>query len=107
MSETIDILKCGACGALDPGPRDICPKCHAAAFRPHTAEGNGKLISWTIIRRPPTAFRAEGEYGVAVVRLDAGVTVTGRVGIDDPTLQPGTRVVATAKHKGVAVFAKA
>src|SRR5688572_18769843 len=95
----IDILKCDACGALDPGPRDICPKCHASALRPHSVDGSGALVSWTIIRRPPAAFRAEGEYGVAIVRLDAGVTVTGRIGTSDPAMHLGVRVVTVDKHK--------
>jgi len=105
MSTTaVTILKCQACGALDPGPRDICPQCHASAFQPHSVSGDGKLVSWTIVRRPPTAFRSEGEYGVAVVRLDAGVTVLGRIGMSDPDLAPGTRVSAAGMHKGVPVF---
>ena len=53
----VEILKCGKCGALDAGPREICPICHEAALQRHRVPGEGVLISWTIIRRPPAAFR--------------------------------------------------
>jgi uncharacterized OB-fold protein len=101
---SVEVLKCGNCGALDAGPRDICPACHEAALRPHTVAGEGALVSWTMIRRPPAAFRAEGQYAVAVVRLDAGVKVTGRLGEPDERLGPGLRVRVTEKKNGVPIF---
>jgi uncharacterized OB-fold protein len=100
----VDVLKCGNCGALDAGPREICPSCHEAALKPHAVSGNGALISWTMIRRPPAAFRAEGAYAVAVVQLDAGVKVTGRLATPDEACGPGSRVALTEKKNGVPVF---
>lgn len=44
-----------------------------------TVPGEGKLVSWTVIRRPPTRFRAQGPYTIAIVDLDAGVRLTGRL----------------------------
>jgi len=101
---SVDVLKCSSCGALDAGPRDICPACHEAALKPHTVAGDGALISWTMIRRPPAAFRAEGQYAVAVVQLDAGVKVTGRLAEPDEAFGPGSRVMAIEKKNGVPVF---
>ena len=75
----IEALKCGNCGALDAGPREICPHCHEAALQAHEVAGDGALVTWTVIRRPPAAFRSEGCYAVAVIKLDAGVikSITG------------------------------
>lgn len=101
---TVEALKCGACGALTAGPREICPACHEAALRTVTVAGTGVLTSWTVIRRPPAAFRDEKDYAVAVVRLDAGLTVTGRVVAEDATLATGLRVKVSGLHKGVPVF---
>jgi uncharacterized OB-fold protein len=100
----IEALKCGNCGKLVSGPRDICPTCHEPALVPHTAPGTGALSSWTMIRRPPAAFREEKEYAVAVVALDAGIKVTGRLETPDDRLEPGARVLAIGFHKGVPVF---
>ena len=102
-SESVTILKCEACGQLDPGPRDLCPKCFGK-LAPHTVPGAGTLMSWTMIRRPPAAFRSEGAYAVALVKLDAGCQITGRLGNPDEQATPGRRVAATG-HKGtVTVF---
>jgi uncharacterized OB-fold protein len=100
----VDVLKCSRCGALDAGPREICPACHEAALQHHHVPGEGALISWTIIRRPPTAFRAEGAYAVAVVRLDAGVKVTGRLETMDEALEPGARMALAGNKSGVPIF---
>jgi len=100
----VDVLKCSACGALDAGPREICPACHAPALQPGKVAGSGALLSWTVIRRPPAAFRAEGTYAVAVVELDAGVKVTGRLEAADDSSQLGARVVLTESKNGVPVF---
>jgi uncharacterized OB-fold protein len=100
----VDVLRCRKCGALDAGPREICPLCHEAALERHQVAGNGALLSWTMIRRPPAAFRAEGAYAVAVVRLDAGVKVTGRLSAPDAATALGARVVLAGHLNGVPIF---
>ena len=102
-AETVDILCCAACGTLDPGPRDLCPKCFGK-LEPKSVPGAGELISWTMIRRPPAAFRAEGVYAVALIRLDAGCQVTGRLANPDDDATPGKRVIATARKGTVTEF---
>jgi len=103
----VSVLKCSACGTLDAGPREICPSCHEAALRRHEVAGEGKLLTWTIIRRPPAAFRAEGSYAVAVVELDAGVKVTGRLEGPDDVKGLGARVRLASSKDGVATFCAA
>jgi len=100
----VSVLKCDNCGALDAGPREICPSCHEAALKPHAVAGTGTLVSWTMIRRPPAAFRAEGAYAVAVVQLDAGLKVVGRLEAPDDAHGPGSRVAVIEKKNGVPVF---
>jgi uncharacterized OB-fold protein len=100
----VDVLKCSACGALDAGPREICPACHASALSPEQVSGAGALLSWTVIRRPPAAFRAEGAYAVAVVELDAGIKVTGRLDAMDAGGRLGARVVLAENRNGVPIF---
>lgn len=102
-TESVTILRCAACGQLDSGPRDLCPKCFGA-LTPHEVPGDGELVSWTMIRRPPAAFRAEGAYAVALVRLDAGCQITGRLANPDDQATPGRRVAATGRKDAVVVF---
>jgi uncharacterized OB-fold protein len=98
------IVKCSACGALDPGPREVCPKCHKQTLLPATTPGYGKLVSWTLIRRPPAQYREDGSYAVAIVRLDAGVQVTGRLKDPSESIKPGVRVRAVAPVRDTVVF---
>jgi len=80
MPEPIGVLRCADCGSLDPGPRIICVSCGAEALAPHSVPGDGRLLTWTEIRRPPAGVDIDGPYRVAVIALDAGVQVTGRLG---------------------------
>ena len=102
----ITILKCPECGKLSSPPHQLCPSCHSAKIGPHKVEGAGKLLSWTMIRRPPQAFRDEGFYPVAVVALAAGVPVTVRLKHPEGAPEPksGDAVHMTGEHKGAAVF---
>ena len=102
---TVTVVACPKCGKLDPGPREICASCHSTGLEPRTVPATGSLVSWTMIRRPPTAFRHEGEYAVAVVTLTAGVQVTGRLRLDGNEPTPGAPVVGVDETDGVSVFA--
>ena len=104
-TESIDVivLCCEACGQLDPGPRDLCPRCFGL-LQPKTVAGDGTLMSWTMIRRPPAAFRAEGTYAVALVKLDAGCQLTGRLANPSDAAVPGARVVASGGTAAVTIF---
>ncbi len=107
MPETtsVPVLRCTSCGRLDPGPRDLCATCHTATLEKADVPGSGRLVSWTFVRRPPAAFRDEGQYAVAIVKLDAGVQVTGRLASPGEEVKPGTRVHVVGTQRGVAVFA--
>src|SRR6185295_19807700 len=100
----VSVLKWSSCGALDAGPREICPHCHEAALQTHEVAGDGALVTWTMIRRPPAAFRSEGSYAVAVVKLDAGVKVTGRLENPEDVNDLGARVTLAGSRDGVAIF---
>ena len=73
---------------------------------PHEVPGDGVLVSWTVIRRPPVRFRDGGPYAVAVVDLSAGVRITGRLNTIPQTVSPGTKVIAIGKALQSIVFAE-
>jgi uncharacterized OB-fold protein len=99
----VAVMRCPECGALDPGPRDLCAKCHVP-LAPVDVGGDGVLVSWTLIRRPPAAFKEDGQYAVAIVRLDAGVQMTGRLEAPDERARPGARVRAAGRHRETTIF---
>ena len=103
----VGVLRCSACGALDPGPRELCPACLCPALQPWEVPGTGRLLSWTVVRRAPTRFRAEAPYAVCVVDLDAGLRVTGRLADHAAEPRPGDAVRAVAAGECYTVFGSA
>jgi uncharacterized OB-fold protein len=103
----VGVLRCSACGALDPGPRELCPACLRPALAPSEVPGTGRLVSWTVIRRAPSRFRAEAPYAVCVVDLDAGLRVTGRLADHATEPRPGDTVRAIGIAEGYATFESA
>lgn len=100
----VDILQCRQCGNLDPGPRDLCAICHADNLEVNSVPGTGQLVSWTVIRRAPMRFKELAPYAIAVVDLDAGVRVTGRLRGNVDGLQLGAAVNAVAQEDGAYLF---
>ena len=86
-------IRCGRCGELAIPPKEFCPACQERAWEPVPLQGNGTIASFTVIRVPPRGRAAEAPYAVAVVRLDEGVSLLGRI-VDIPvdTLKVGLRV---------------
>jgi uncharacterized OB-fold protein len=107
----VTVQRCVVCGRLDPGPRELCPVCQCPALESYEVPGEGVLLSWTVVRRPPNRFKAHGAYAVAVVDLDCGVRITGRLpplpGSADETLDApalGTRMRVAGTVEGAAIF---
>lgn len=105
----VTVLRCAACGRLDPGPRELCPACHSPSLEPCAVPGEGALVSWTLVRRPPSRFQAHGIYAVAVVDLDCGVRITGRLkdlpAPDTPGPALGARMRVAGMLDGAVLFA--
>ena len=57
--------------------------------------GRGRLVSWTVVRRPSGMFAHREAFAVALVDLDAGPRLTGNLeGWEhDPPLGAAVRVV--------------
>lgn len=86
-------IRCGKCGELAIPPKQFCPGCQGRNWTPAPLAGKGTITSFTVIRIAPRGRGAEAPYGIAVVRLDEGVSLLGRV-VDIPldTLRTGLPV---------------
>ena len=100
-------IRCGKCGELAIPPKEFCPTCQEYDWTPVPLAGNGAVTSFTVIRIPPRGRAAEAPYAVAVVRLDEGVSLLGRI-VDIPleSLRTGLAVrfrpLITAEQTAVA-----
>ena len=67
--------------------------------------GRGRLVSWTVVRRPAGPFAHRDAFAVALIDLDAGPRLTGNLEgwEDDPPL--GAAVHAVGEIGGIPVFA--
>jgi uncharacterized OB-fold protein len=76
-------IKCGHCGELAIPPKEFCPGCQHRAWTLVPLAGRGTVVSFTVIRVPPRGAPAPAPYAVAVVKLDEGVSLLGRL-VDIP-----------------------
>ena len=76
-------IRCAECGVLALPPKEFCPSCQQRHWEPEPLNGTGAIVSFTVIRIPPRGRGGEAPYAVAVVKLDEGVSVLGRV-VDVP-----------------------
>ena len=76
-------IRCGKCGELAIPPKEFCPTCQERDWTPLPLGGVGRITSFTVIRVAPRGRGTESPYAVAVVRLDEGVSLLGRV-VDIP-----------------------
>lgn len=74
------LVRCTSCGTLRIYPKPLCSRCHGSGIEPATVTGEGTLYSYTIVHRAPEPrFRPELPYVVALVDLDEGVRIPGRL----------------------------
>jgi uncharacterized protein len=79
----LSAIRCGSCGELAIPPKELCPSCHERRWELVPLHGTGSVVSFTVIRIPPRGLLAEAPYAVAVVKLDEGVSLLGRI-VDIP-----------------------
>jgi len=76
-------IRCGKCHELAIPPKEFCPTCQERNWAPVRLAGVGSITSFTVIRVAPRGRSAEAPYAIAVVRLDEGVSLLGRI-VDIP-----------------------
>jgi len=83
--------RCADCEAVLVPPRPACYECGGRSLSVEEQPPRGHVVSYTAVHTPPPAFADEAPYTVAVVELDSGARLTGRldadygdVTIDDP-----------------------
>jgi uncharacterized OB-fold protein len=86
--------KCVSCGSIIAPPTGTCYSCGGNKMEWGNVSGKGKLVSFTVIHIAPEQFQEESPYIVAIVELDEGTRVTGRLQGFDP-MKPEEITVGT------------
>jgi uncharacterized OB-fold protein len=91
------IQQCGDCGEHQFFPQSYCRNCLGENLDWIEASGKGKVYTFTIVNRPPTArFDEDVPYVVALIELEEGVRMMSNVvGInpDDVRVEMAVEVV--------------
>ena len=73
---------CEACENAMVPPRPACYACGSREVVAAEQPRSGNVVSYTEVRTAPPAFADRAPYSVAVVELDSGARLTGRVDAD-------------------------
>lgn len=64
--------------------REICPVCGSREVEDYEFSGKGKVLTWTIVRNPPSGFEYYKPYPIALVQLEEGPVVLAQLTDVDP-----------------------
>jgi uncharacterized OB-fold protein len=74
------IQQCIDCGTRQFFPQSYCRNCLGENIEWIEASGKGKVYTFTIVKRPPTArFQEDVPYVVALIELEEGVRMMSNV----------------------------
>lgn len=74
-----EAAKCKKCGKIFFPPRLICSACGSREFETIILNRMGKVLTYTIIRVPPSQFKDEAPYAMGIVELDGGGRITSQI----------------------------
>ena len=83
---------CTDCGTHLVPPRPACYGCGGRAITIEEQPRTGTVESYTAVYRPPSAFADLAPFPVAVVELDTGARLTGRVDAETEDVEIGAAV---------------
>lgn len=84
--------RCTACETLLLPPRPACYECGGRDVELEELSTRGQIVSYSCIRKPPAAFDDLAPFPAAIVELESGARLPGRVDADYEDLAIGDRV---------------
>jgi len=87
-------VECRDCGMLYLPPKPLCSSCGSQNLTWREFAREGSVEAFTIIHIAPKRLIEEAPYVVAIVRIDNGPRITGRIlGVETPEqVEVGSRV---------------
>ncbi|OYT35531.1 nucleic acid-binding protein [Archaeoglobales archaeon ex4484_92] len=74
--------KCKDCGAYTCPPKACCDNCGSRNLEIVELSGKGKIATFTTTYVAPVGYDEEAPYVVAMVELDEGPWIVGRIDVD-------------------------
>ena len=101
----LTVSRCVRCGAADGNALARCRRCGSEEIERSDVPGRGRLVSWTVVRRPSGPFAHRDAFAVALVDLDSGLRLTGNLEGWEQEPPLGTAVHIVGKTDGIPLFA--
>jgi hypothetical protein len=99
----LTVYVCQKCGWADFHPAPECPRCHGG-IRQSALAGAGKIVTFTTIRYPPKGFENQAPYLVAIIDIENGPRVIGRVSGPADKVKIGSAVAMRSSKEGALEF---
>lgn len=96
-------FSCPRCGWSDVFAVDACPRCQSQVEEAWFS-GQGKIVTFTLIRYPPKGFEGQAPYVVAMIDLENGPRVIGRIVKGSGNLEIGHIVSFLTTSNGALEF---
>lgn len=94
---------CQKCGWGDFFPAQVCPRC-SSETKQTVLPGRGRVVTFTAIRYPPRGFENQSPYVVAIIDIDEGPRVIGRVSNSSDEVKIGASVVLKSRKEDALEF---
>ena len=101
----VAVTRCLRCGATDGSALARCRMCGSEEIDQIDMPGRGRLVSWTVVRRPSGPFAHRDAFAVALVELDAGPRLTGNLDGWEQEPPLGAAVGVVGEIDGIPLFA--
>jgi uncharacterized OB-fold protein len=99
----INGYSCPKCGWSDLVQVKVCPVCQSSVDQTQFSK-HGKIATFTVIRYPPLGFEKDSPYLIALIALEKGPKVIGRVIENLKNAKIGQAVTFAREMKGALVF---
>ena len=106
MAQSLELIGvvCPKCQRADFLATDRCIRC-GSQVNQTTFTGRGKVATFTIIRYPPRGFEEGKPYIIALIDLDEGLRIIGRIQAENVQIVVGTSVRLIGKKGDAFEFA--
>ena len=97
-------VTCPKCHWSDFYKAQLCPRCLTPPVET-VFPGHGRIVTFTVIRYPPTGFENQAPYVVALIDLKGGPRVIGRINAKPEEIEIGMMVTFSGETSGALEFA--
>lgn len=75
----VRLLKCSSCGTVQVPPAYSCMACKSEKLEETQIPGKGTIYTYSTVHIPLATLEKEAPYTVAIVEIEGGCKITGRV----------------------------